>query len=62
MALRVPTFIVISKIDICTPAMVQRTVSIVERILKSPGCNKVPLRVQGEDDAVVAAQNFASHQ
>ncbi|XP_031550108.1 GTP-binding protein 2-like [Actinia tenebrosa] len=62
MALHVPTFVVISKMDICTPAMVQRTVSIVERILKSPGCNKVPLRVQGEDDAVVAAQNFASHQ
>jgi GTPase len=62
MALRVPTFVVISKIDICTPAMVQRTVCIVERILKSPGCNKIPLRVQSEDDTLVAATNFASHQ
>ncbi|KAK3755477.1 hypothetical protein QZH41_017632, partial [Actinostola sp. cb2023] len=61
MALRVPTYVVITKIDVCTPAMIQRTVTIVERILKSPGCNKVPLRVQTEDDAVVAVQNFASH-
>jgi len=62
MALRVPTYVVITKTDVATPAMIQRTISIVERILKSPGCNKVPIRVETDDDAVVAAQNFTSHQ
>ncbi|KAK5882513.1 hypothetical protein CesoFtcFv8_021092 [Champsocephalus esox] len=42
MALKVPIFIVISKVDLCMRATVQRTVRQLERILKQPGCNKVP--------------------
>jgi len=59
MALKVPIFIVISKVDLCTRATVQRTVRQLERVLKQPGCNKVPMVVSGADDAVTAAQQFA---
>uniref|UniRef100_A0AAR2K5M1 Tr-type G domain-containing protein n=1 Tax=Pygocentrus nattereri TaxID=42514 RepID=A0AAR2K5M1_PYGNA len=59
MALKVPIFIVVSKVDLCTKAMVERTVRQLERILKQPGCNKVPLVVSSTDDAVTAAQQFA---
>ncbi|XP_029926401.1 GTP-binding protein 2 [Myripristis murdjan] len=59
MALKVPIFIVVSKVDLCTRATVERTVRQLERVLKQPGCNKVPLVVGSTDDAVTAAQQFA---
>ncbi|CAL8297534.1 unnamed protein product [Merluccius merluccius] len=59
MALKVPIFIVVTKVDVCTRATVERTVRQLERVLKQPGCNKVPLVVDGADDAVTAAQQFA---
>lgn len=59
MALKVPIFIVISKVDLCTRTTVERTVRQLERVLKQPGCNKVPMVIGGKDDAVTAAQQFA---
>lgn len=59
MALKVPIFIVISKVDLCTPGTVERTVRQLERVLKQPGCNKVPMVIASTDDAVTAAQQFA---
>ncbi|KAM8852435.1 GTP-binding protein 2 [Synchiropus picturatus] len=59
MALKVPIFIVVSKVDLCTRATVERTVRQMERVLKQPGCNKVPMVVSNADDAVTAAQQFA---
>ncbi|XP_061600706.1 GTP-binding protein 2 [Cololabis saira] len=59
MALKVPIFIVVSKVDLCTQATVERTVRQLERVLKQPGCNKVPLVISSTDDAVTAAQQFA---
>ncbi|KAF7655742.1 hypothetical protein LDENG_00051760 [Lucifuga dentata] len=59
MALKVPIFIVVSKVDLCTHATVERTVRQLERVLKQPGCNKVPMVVSNPDDAVTAAQQFA---
>ncbi|XP_075894348.1 GTP-binding protein 2 isoform X2 [Nelusetta ayraudi] len=59
MALKVPIFIVISKVDLCTRATVERTVRQLERVLKQPGCNKVPMVIGSKDDAVTAAQQFA---
>ncbi|XP_078061535.1 GTP-binding protein 2-like isoform X2 [Mustelus asterias] len=59
MALKVPFFIVISKVDLCTKATIDRTVKQLEMVLKQPGCNKVPLLVWSSDDAVTAAQQFA---
>ncbi|XP_056126144.1 GTP-binding protein 2 [Rhinichthys klamathensis goyatoka] len=59
MALKVPIFIVVSKVDLCAKGTVERTVRQLERILKQPGCNKVPMLVSSADDAVTAAQEFA---
>lgn len=59
MALKVPIFIVVSKVDLCSSGTVEKTVRQLERVLKQPGCNKVPMLVTGPDDAVTAAQQFA---
>uniref|UniRef100_W5KAW7 GTP binding protein 2b n=1 Tax=Astyanax mexicanus TaxID=7994 RepID=W5KAW7_ASTMX len=59
MALKVPIFIVVSKVDLCSSSTVEKTVRQLERVLKQPGCNKVPMLVTSPDDAVTAAQQFA---
>nr|XP_004649520.1 GTP-binding protein 2 [Jaculus jaculus] len=59
LALKVPFFVVVSKVDLCAKATVERTVRQLERVLKQPGCHKVPMLVTSEDDAVTAAQQFA---
>ncbi|XP_067272303.1 GTP-binding protein 2b [Pseudorasbora parva] len=59
MALKVPIFIVVSKVDLCGKSTVEKTVRQLERVLKQPGCNKVPMVVANPDDAVTAAQQFA---
>jgi hypothetical protein len=58
MALEVRVFIVINKVDSCSPSVLDKTISTIEYLLKSPGCNKIPLMVETDDDAVLAAQNF----
>ncbi|XP_061889067.1 GTP-binding protein 2b isoform X1 [Entelurus aequoreus] len=59
MALKVPIFVVVSKVDVCSRGTVDKTLRQLERLLKQPGCNKVPLMVSNPDDAVAAAQQFA---
>ena len=58
MALDVPVFVVINKIDACSEKALKQTLSTIEFLLKSPGCGKIPLIVESDDDAVLAAQRF----
>ncbi|OWF43546.1 GTP-binding protein 2-like [Mizuhopecten yessoensis] len=58
LALNVPIFVVVSKIDMCRKYLMERTVSQLEKILKSPGCKRVPMRIKTEDDSITAATNF----
>lgn len=58
MALDVPVFVVINKIDACSEKALKQTLSTIEFLLKSPGCGKIPLIVETDDDAVLAAQRF----
>ncbi|CAH1791267.1 unnamed protein product [Owenia fusiformis] len=60
LALEVPIFVVISKVDICSQRVVKRTLEQLERLLKSPGSKKVPMRVESEDDAIMAASTISS--
>lgn len=60
LALNVPVFIVVTKIDICPPNVLEETITLLQKILKSPGCRKMPLLVSSEDDVIVTAANFVS--
>lgn len=62
LALKVPVFVVITKIDMCRKFIIQKTVTQLEKILKGPGCKKIPVRIESEDDAITAAQNFDSEK
>jgi GTPase len=60
--LKVPVFVVITKIDIATPEQLGKTVTALLSLLKSPGVRRVPMVIQNEDDLVVAVSSMVSSQ
>ncbi|XP_071961231.1 GTP-binding protein 1-like [Antedon mediterranea] len=62
LALNVPIFVVVTKIDMCPPNVLQDTLKLLLRILKSPGCRKIPVLVNSQDDVVTSATNFSSER
>lgn len=60
LALAVPVFVVVTKIDMCPPNVLQETMKLLSRILKSPGCRKIPVTVQTQEDVITTATNFTS--
>lgn len=62
LALSVPVFVVVTKIDMCPPAILQETIKLLVKILKSQGCRKVPVMVRNPDEVVLSATNFVSER
>lgn len=62
LALNVPVFVVVTKVDMCPPNVLANTLKLLQRVLKSPGCRKIPVLVSSEDDVVLAATNFATER
>ena len=46
----------------CPPNVLQETLKLLVKILKSPGCRKVPVMVKSPDDVVLSATNFVSER
>lgn len=59
-ALRIPVFIVVTKIDMTPKHVIEKTINEIYRILKLPGIDKVPFMVKDKNDAVLAARHIAS--
>ncbi|XP_078482135.1 GTP-binding protein 1-like [Ciona intestinalis] len=62
LALNVPVFVVVTKIDMCPENILQETLKLLVKILKSPGCRKIPVLVSTKDDVIVTATNFTSER
>jgi len=62
LALSVPVFVVVTKIDMSPANVLQETLKLLVKILKSPGCRKVPVMVKSADDVVISATNFVSER
>lgn len=62
LALSVPVFLIVTKIDMCPPNVLTETINNIQRLLKSPGCRKIPVIVANEDDVIMSATNFASER
>lgn len=62
LALSVPVFVVVTKIDMCPPNVLQDNLKLLCKVLKSQGCRKVPVMVRSEDDVVLSATNFVSQR
>lgn len=55
-------FVVVTKIDMCPPNILQTTLSSLKRMLKSAGVRKIPMLVANAEDVLMAATNFVSER
>ncbi|KAF2835433.1 P-loop containing nucleoside triphosphate hydrolase protein [Patellaria atrata CBS 101060] len=62
LALNVPVMVVITKIDICPPNILQETVTQLAKILKSPGARKIPVFIKDKRECINTASQFVSQR
>lgn len=62
LALNVPVMVVITKIDICPPQILEQTITQITKILKSPGARKMPIFINNRDECVNTASQFVSQR
>ena len=60
LALEVPFFVIVTKEDVTRPQVLEDTVAHLQDLLKGPGCNKVPFRIESEDDVITASATSLS--
>lgn len=58
MALKVPSFFIITKTDICPKHILANTIQNLSSILKKPGVKKRPITVRTEADVLLCAKNI----
>eukprot|EP00474_Spongospora_subterranea_P008676 CRZ09134.1 hypothetical protein [Spongospora subterranea] len=59
-ALQIPLFVVITKVDICPPGVLKSTLNTVLRLLKSPQAGKLPVVVRSASDINTVLNNASS--
>lgn len=62
LALNVPVMVVITKIDICPPHILEQTITQITKILKSPGARKIPIFINNRDECIHTATQFVSQR
>lgn len=62
LALNVPVMVVITKIDICPPNVLEQTITQLKKILKSPGARKLPIFVSNREECINTATQFVSQR
>lgn len=62
LALNVPVMVVITKIDICPPHILEQTITQITKILKSPGARKIPIFINNRDECINTATQFVSQR
>lgn len=62
LALNVPVFIVVTKVDMCPKNVLESTISQLTKILRSPGCRKIPTFINSVEDVLVTVGNFVGER
>ena len=62
LALNVPVMVVVTKIDICPPQILQQTITQLTKILKSPGARKIPIFIKNREECINTATQFVSQR
>ncbi|KAI9184300.1 hypothetical protein H9P43_003353 [Blastocladiella emersonii ATCC 22665] len=60
LALNLPVMVVVSKVDMCPANVLEATLKQLLKILKSPGCRKIPMFVRTPEDVVRVSCSFVS--
>ncbi|KAI1393329.1 P-loop containing nucleoside triphosphate hydrolase protein [Hypoxylon trugodes] len=62
LALNVPIMVVITKIDICPPNILQQTIQQITKILKTPAARKLPIFINNHEECINTATQFVSQR
>ncbi|OTA88547.1 hypothetical protein M434DRAFT_399007 [Hypoxylon sp. CO27-5] len=62
LALNVPIMVVVTKIDICPPNILEQTIQQITKILKSPGARKMPVFIKNREECINTATQFVSQR
>ncbi len=62
LALNVPVFVVITKIDMCPQNVLEATIAHLNKILRSSGVRKIPVFINNKEDVLVTADIFVSER
>ncbi|KAJ2786617.1 hypothetical protein GGI15_001364 [Coemansia interrupta] len=62
LALGIPVFVVITKIDMCPAGVLDSTLKQLTKVLRSSGCRKLPIAVRGRREVVMAAERFVNQR
>ncbi|KAI5284556.1 hypothetical protein KEM54_001242 [Ascosphaera aggregata] len=54
--------VIITKVDICPPHILQQTITQLTKILKSPGARKIPIFIKTREDTVNTATQFVNQR
>ncbi|CAH0015749.1 unnamed protein product [Clonostachys rhizophaga] len=62
LALNVPVMVVVTKIDICPPNILEETITQITKIMKSPGARKIPTFIRDREQCINTATQFVSQR
>ncbi|KAJ2364312.1 hypothetical protein H4S01_003848, partial [Coemansia sp. RSA 2610] len=62
LALGIPVFVVVTKIDMCPPQVLDTTLKQLTKLLRSSGCRKLPVAVADARAAALAAARFGGQR
>ncbi|KAF4981483.1 hypothetical protein FZEAL_2726 [Fusarium zealandicum] len=62
LALNVPVMVVVTKIDICPPNILEQTITQITKIMKSPGARKIPTFIKTHEECINTATQFVSQR
>ena len=62
LALNVPVMIVVTKIDICPPNILEETLTQIKKVMKSPGARKMLTFIRTREECVNTATQFVSQR
>jgi GTPase len=60
LALKIPFFVVLTKVDMCPDNIFKETMETLMKILKSGGCNRKPVIIKTDEDIVTCAGALAT--
>jgi len=60
LALKIPFFVVLTKVDMCPENIYKETMETLMKILKSGGCNRKPVLIKTDEDIVTCAGALAT--
>jgi GTPase len=58
LALKIPFFIIVTRIDACPSNVFHSTLESIKKLVKMPGIRKLPFIINGTDDIIISAKNF----